>query len=796
MKSISFWFIWKKAYRTLFNNKSKTIPIFILLTFAIGFGTVMYNIQDIRGKAIDEVINSTNFADGFVYFDPLPLTQVELLLNSETYSDLDDYEMRMILVIKFEISDKDYDGLLVGIDLSRKSHINSLIDKDKKEIDEYDLALNMAFAEENNIDKEDKLKISHGSIEKEIEVKEVGYNPEFQSFPLYKNVAFPSLKPFPILYVDIQFLNEHFLNQSSPLVNQLVFQFKSSADEEDMEESIEKSFGPYLEEYISQEDHPFIKSMREDEENDRILILILTGVFLAGAIITLMVVMHKLVEDDLKSVSVFQALGANKREILLSYLLFNVILIVLSICLGIFLSIFLNIPVNNLILEALNIPITLEAEISFFNPLWIGAILFLASIISTLFIVKKTFKMDVLQTLKYETKFLEKRGFIERIYTQTNKTLNSFTLYNIRRIFGRKMHLISLIIALSVSASLLIFLYSFQDSFNYSIDQKFNYVEQWDGVANTWQYENKSEMEFLFESLKNIDEFEFGISDAVLCSKKSNKNFDDTLRILAFEEKSNLHLLEIEEGRKNKKDKEVLVSKDILNKFSLRIGDYIYVKSIGSNVANKLIIVGTVNDLTEDTLFISIEKAQNILNKTSKINTIYFISDDLKDTTNDLLDLPQIEQVVKKKDIIDDVAYVMEMASTMFLVFGIIFFLFGLLLISIIFKSVIDYRIEDYTNMKAIGLYNYEVRRTLILEMSFYFLVAVLFGILFGLIIMDLIINMYSSTMPGLRFYIYPLSYLLYTLSFCFILILSFIYNYRRIKRINVAEIMRKKTFG
>ncbi len=45
--------------------------------------------------------------------------------------------------------------------------------------------------------------------------------------------------------------------------------------------------------------------MREDEESDKVMILILTGVLLSGAIITLILVMNKLVEDDLKSVSVF-----------------------------------------------------------------------------------------------------------------------------------------------------------------------------------------------------------------------------------------------------------------------------------------------------------------------------------------------------------------------------------------------------------------------------------------------------------------------------------------------------------
>jgi ABC-type antimicrobial peptide transport system permease subunit len=228
----------------------------------------------------------------------------------------------------------------------------------------------------------------------------------------------------------------------------------------------------------------------------------------------------------------------------------------------------------------------------------------------------------------------------------------------------------------------------------------------------------------------------------------------------------------------------------------LKIGDSIYVKPVGTDDSDRLIIVGTVNDLSSMTLFLSIDKSQDILNKTGKINTIYFTSDDVDEAAEDVLDLPQIEQVFKIKEIKEDIDFVMEMASTMFLIFGVMFFVFGFILLMVIFKSVIDYRIEDYSNMKAIGLFNSEIRKNLFLEMLLYFIISIAIGLFIGFIIMGLIIQMYSSLMPGLRFYLYPLSYVYYMISFSTILLISFFYNFRRIKKVNLAEIMRQKTFG
>lgn len=798
MKSISIWFIWKKAFRTLIRNKSKTIPILILLTFAIAFGTSMYNMQDIRSRAVDEVVDETNFADGFIYLDPINSTDLEYFVNNKEINELfDDYEMRMMLMVKFEISGEEYDGLLLGIDTSIDKHVNSLINKHKEEIDDYEFALHMNFAEENNIKRGKELSIHYGSIEKTVEVNKLGYNPEFQFMPLHENIAFPSLKPYPILYVDIDYINRYFLNQTTGnLVNQFIYQLDNDSDQDEVEDLFEEEFGTFLEEVISQDEHPFIKSMKEDEENDRIVILILTGVLLTGAIITLILVMYKLVEEDLKSVSVFQALGANKQEILTGYLVFNMLLIISALTSGIILSIFLNIPINMFMLDAMNIPISIEQEYSINNSLWIGSALFAVSLISTLLIVKKIFKMDVQQTLRYETKFLKKINFIEKLYRKMKGNPHPFALYNIRRIFGRKLHMFSLIITLSISASLLIFLYSFEDSFEYSVNYKFNNIEKWDFTASTWQYEDKTNMSKLLDSINDIEDYEFGISDSVLFSKKENKNFDDSLRIIAYEENSKIHVFEVEEGRKSRKDREVLISKDLISDFNLEIGDSIYVKPVGFDDSKRLIIVGTVNDLSAMTVFLSIDIGQEIFNETGKINTMYFVSDEIDDAAEDVLDLPQVEQVFKLKDAREDIDFLMEQASTMFLIFGVIFFLFGLLLLMIIFKSVIDYRMEDYSNMKAVGLFNSEIRKTLFFEMMLYFMLSIGAGLLIGFIIMGSIINMYSSLMPGLRFYLYPSSYFYYTISFSIILIVSYIYNYHRVKKIDIVERMRQKTFG
>jgi len=138
----SIWFIWKKGYRTLTKNKGKTAPILILMIFSIGFGTLMSGDRNIMTKIMEETLEITNFTDGFVNLDPIPLSTGNSVFQNLSKNYIEEFEARMILKIKFEINNDEYDGLLVGLNTSSNSHINALIDNEKNELDDIEFCLN------------------------------------------------------------------------------------------------------------------------------------------------------------------------------------------------------------------------------------------------------------------------------------------------------------------------------------------------------------------------------------------------------------------------------------------------------------------------------------------------------------------------------------------------------------------------------------------------------------------------------------------------------------------------------
>ena len=122
-----------------------------------------------------------------------------------------------------------------------------------------------------------------------------------------------------MFFVDIEFLSTKIIKSPVTAVNQIMYKLKDDADQDELEEEVNDKLSYYLKDIIPQEDQLFIKSMREDEESDRQMLLSFFVVFLIGSIIILVIIIHKLIESDQKSVSVFQGLGATKGEIIGSY---------------------------------------------------------------------------------------------------------------------------------------------------------------------------------------------------------------------------------------------------------------------------------------------------------------------------------------------------------------------------------------------------------------------------------------------------------------------------------------------
>ncbi|TFF97595.1 MAG: ABC transporter permease, partial [Promethearchaeota archaeon] len=332
----------------------------------------------------------------------------------------------------------------------------------------------------------------------------------------------------------------------------------------------------------------------------------------------------------------------------------------------------------------------------------------------------------------------------------------------------------------------------------YSIDKKLDDTERWDAMAATWQYEDKYVLDNNLSSISGIDIYEFGIVDTVLLSKNKN-DFKDYFRLMAFEDNAELHILKTENQAKMEKRNQIFISKDILQKYSLKIGSHVFLKTIFSEDVREFSVVGTVNDMTAVAIYMPLKRAQSFLNNSNRVNTVYFKIE--KDIDEDefiqhIQDLPIVKEVILKESIKEDLESTIEITQGVIWVLALIFLLFGLAIVGVIVKNLVDYRIEDYANMKALGLMDSEIKKSIFKELLIYFAISIPLGLMLGFLIMIGIFEMYSSLMPGLFVHIYPISYVYFGICMSIMIALVLLFQFRKLKHMNIAEITKMKTFG
>ena len=316
-------------------------------------------------------------------------------------------------------------------------------------------------------------------------------------------------------------------------------------------------------------------------------------------------------------------------------------------------------------------------------------------------------------------------------------------------------------------------------------------------VADTWQYENEIMLNNRMNSLSEVDKFEFGLVDNILFSSQNSNDFNETLKLMSFKNNSKMHLLKAENNAIIEKNEQILVSQDIISEFNINIGDKIYLKNIFSNISYEVIVIGFINDFTLKTVYLSLEMAQNVMDKKNKVNTIYFTAkNNVTKATRQIQDMSEIKNIIEKSVLQEVFEDFNDRFISFTIILGPVFTLFGLIITAMVIKLIIEYRIEDYGNMKAIGLFDSEIRKSLILELLVYLLFSIPLGIFLGVLLSAFSVDLYSSLSPGISFNIYPISYFYFSLHIIAIIVLVLLLQFRKLKKMNLAELTKLKAFG
>ncbi|MHA1730997.1 MAG: FtsX-like permease family protein [Promethearchaeota archaeon] len=790
------WFVWKRGFKTLTKNKSRSIPIILVLAFTIGISAAQINMQDTRSRMVDLALDKTDFPSGFVVFDPTPQGIVEAILGNFSDEYLESYELRLVMLVDFKFGDDIVEGLVVGLNSSWDDRFNKLIDTEGNENKGYNGTFEYQYYKFNELEKGTSFQVIYGSEHENFTIGEVGFSPEWGFYSLVEGVVFPSVLPFPVLYLDIKYVQDNFAGM--PVINQVIYKLKGNVTQEEFEDELVNQVGPYIDKVISQDEYPFVKMHREDEENDREMINMVIGFLMFSSIIALVVLIHRLVDDDIKNVSIFQALGAKKGEVLSSYAVFIGLLLLFSLPPAFLIQRLFDDIITGLMANFMHFPFKPDLGLGYQNTIEISVVFSVVSFLTGLTVVARTFKFDVRKAMFHEVAFLEKTTFAERVARRLKKNLHPFAKYNIRRVFGRKIFLVFTILMLAMSMGLFVLIFSMNDSYRYSVNRKLYEVETWDITAKTWTYEDSQTVKSIISGVDGMSEVYTGIVDNAYLSK-DNESFDEVF-VFAYEEGQDLHEIMLEKGKLPSNSGECLISLDMTGQdHKLKVGDKVYLKPPTSNKTTEFTVVGVMNDFNKESLVVKMEDAGKLMEKEGKCNTAYIRVEDgasVDVVSRDIEALSWIKQTQSWSSFKEMLDYFVNSFKTILDAYTITLCAIAVVILSVVVKSTVDYRMNDFANMKALGISDGTLYKVLSYELLFYFSAAIGFGYLVGLMFGKTVIDMYSIFMPGIVFYAGSLVYWKTALYSILVLFAGAIIPARKIGKMNLADWVRGKAFG
>ena len=104
--------------------------------------------------------------------------------------------------------------------------------------------------------------------------------------------------------------------------NQVFYKLETGITQNQAKDYINGEFGAQILKIYEKENYPAIEFTIEDAETDGEMMRTIVWLFLLGAAFVMVIVLSRRIDEDMKQVGVFNALGATRKEIVSSYFVY------------------------------------------------------------------------------------------------------------------------------------------------------------------------------------------------------------------------------------------------------------------------------------------------------------------------------------------------------------------------------------------------------------------------------------------------------------------------------------------
>ena len=564
------------------------------------------------------------------------------------------------------------------------------------------------------------------------------------------------------------------------------------ADQETVITQVEALLAPYqIEETLRQPDQPSNFALREEISAES-----KPGLFDAVADpgdrhADAFIALSRLVQSQRGQIGLAKALGYGNLKILIHYLIFALVIALAGSALGFVLGQLFARWITSLYIDLLNLPF-LENRVY-------GSVIFWSVLMSTgacvaagLLPAWHSARMMPANAMRVDPNLIVSGGripLVEKVLSPVLPASFSFRI-PLRNIFRARKRSIYTIIGIVFALVLTLSTWSMFDSFDYLIDRKFNFDENWDVAAVLSQPAGLAQIRDI-ESWPGVRRVQ--AAGQVIARFEADGKTHEGVLTAALPE-SDFHRFDIASGEPARAALEqdgLILPQTIADKLDVKVGEQLLVKTAYNLESQPITLRSIANESWGTAIFTSAREGMALTGSTLPAANALYVDvepESANQVKKRLYALPGAESVVIKADLKSGILSQIEFIY----LFGGVLLAFGFAMAFVViyntFTANIMERTREIATMRTIGEDGKHLALMVTLENLLLAVVGIPLGIVLGLYAADTLYASLSTEAYSFKVVLYPQTYLWIILSILGVLLISEVPPILRIFRLDLAE--------
>lgn len=656
--------------------------------------------------------------------------------------------------------------------------------------DQYSCLVNRKFAEFYRLDESSTIKARINLKAYEFHIDGIVDSPEFIYTMKSASDVSPSAENFGIVYIKESTAAR--VLGTGYLYNEVHVTFENNVNGPELTDILEDTLEPYG--FIDgTERKDQLSSLMVDNEIKELeeIAFMFPMLFLTIAATIIYIMQRRIINNQRTMIGVMKAIGYTNSRILLHYILYSLMIAFAGAIPGVFAGYLLSIKLTQAYNNIFSIPV-MKTEIYF--SLFIFGVLMSSGfcLLAGYSAAKRVLGIEPAQAMRPEAPGRGKRVFLEKIGFIWRRLTFGWKM-SIRNIFRSRTR--TLFTIAGMMATIMFFMVSlfFLDSIDYLLYQNFYVFQKQDykiKFAGPASFYDTLEL----SSIKGVRKAEPILELPVELRKDWRK--EETLAIGVIEENSFFQLVDNSFNPLAVPEEGILVAHTIAEKLGIRAGDRIAIRLYLNDIPEKDIkVAGIVKQYAGFNCYMSIKE----LGRLSEEGT--FANGALVDVKagqeaaflDELYDIPGIETVEKRTDVLKDFAQFLELMDTFV---GFMLFFGTIMGFAIVFNTTVINIMErrrELASLKVLGYTRFEVESTILRENMMAGVLSVIPGVIFGRAMCNFLAGMFSNEIFALEVVISQGTYIIAILSVFLFAVLAQLANRKGISGLDMVEVLKNR---